>query len=255
MNILLKINSGHGWLPGSLAAHLESYGHTVTVREEDTADGEYRVCFSSDVSAIERRDLLEQLDPIRPPIEQVASGRFDAEIYLYIGSMKPHIRLVGTDEQACKRLARALSLSGINRWRHDGRSVGGGRRLYCEDAGRPAIQVLAWLASHVGYPLTVTPCDWAEVKRWFGHGPYETVVVLDAPSEEEKDSYARGVALDLRGDDAALLQELAGALEACGFRNTRLCRWLPKPAHKWRRNQPGVFFLSRYQRRQVTAGG
>jgi len=34
-----------------------------------------------------------------------------------------------------------------------------------------------------------------------------------------------------------------------------ICRWLPKPAHKWRRNQPGVFFLSRYQRRQVTAGG
>ena len=33
------------------------------------------------------------------------------------------------------------------------------------------------------------------------------------------------------------------------------CRWLPKPAHKWRRNQPGVFFPSRYQRGQVTTSG
>ncbi len=35
----------------------------------------------------------------------------------------------------------------------------------------------------------------------------------------------------------------------------RHCRWLPKPAHKWRRNQPGVFFPSRYQRGQVTTSG
>ncbi len=34
-----------------------------------------------------------------------------------------------------------------------------------------------------------------------------------------------------------------------------ICRWLPKPAHKWRRNQPGVFFPSRYQRGQVTTSG
>ena len=40
-----------------------------------------------------------------------------------------------------------------------------------------------------------------------------------------------------------------------GYRPEQACRWLPKPAHKWRRNQPGVFFPSRYQRGQVTTSG
>lgn len=222
MNILLKINSGHGWLPGTLAAHLESCGHTVTVREEDTADGEYRVCFSSDVSAIERRDLLEQLDPIRPSVESMEAGSFDAEICLCLDSMTLRVLFAGTDEQAFKRLARALSLCGVNRWRHDRRSVSGGRRLYCQDAGAPEVQVMACLAAHVGYPVAITLCDWDEVTERFEDESFNMVMTLDAPSEEEKEAYARAIAVELHGDDAGLLEELATALEAAGFRNVQL---------------------------------
>lgn len=222
MNILIKCNSEYGWLHGSLVDHLQSYGHTVSVQEEVAGNEEYSVCFSDKLSAIQRRDLLEQLDPIRPPVKHMASDKFDVELSLLVGSIDIGIQLVGTDEKAFKNIARALSLSGVNAWQHDNCPVGGGRRLYCQNAGNPFIQVLAWLACHAGYQLAITQCDWSDVKELFGQGDYEAVVVLDDPSADERDSYARGVILELNGDDPVLLRELGDSLRECGFHNTRL---------------------------------